>query len=148
MNRRLKTRQALLRLARFRELAATQRLAESLAVRNEAQATQQVEQGEYAALSARYAQAATPGRTLHLARYEVIGTLRRSGEIRLESAMARVEETSAVVEAASTRLIDASERRSTHEERLAKLEDQLRAEATAREQSQFLETWMLARSKP
>lgn len=148
MRRRVEMRRSLLRLSRFRELAAMQELAEAVVGRQEAVAAHAWEEGRYVSVSRYYAQATQQGRPLDLARYELFGELGRAAEARLQGSVVRVEEADARVGQASARLHEESERTDMHDERLRHFQTQLHADATRREQDQYLETWMQVRSTP
>lgn len=148
MTKRLDTRAAMLRLARMRELIATQRLAGEIIVRNEAEATETSEQETYATLSQHYARATERGGPIDLSRYEMLDALRRAGETRLAQAAQRVDESSAAVARAGTLVNEASERTTAHRDRLDRLTTEMRDDVAKREQHEAVETWMRGRSAP
>ena len=146
MNRRLQIRRSLLRLARFRELTAIQKLAEDLVAHRDDIAKRELEQDKYAAVLAHYAKAMSPGDRLQLSRYETFEALSRAGEARLERATQRTDESHAAVKEASARLHEANERKDTFEDRLRQLKGHLRTEAASHEQTLLMETWLRTRS--
>lgn len=148
MNKRISIRNAMLRLARMRELIAMQQMASEVVARNEAEAVALSEQEGYGALTQQYAGATASGGSIDLSRYEMLDVLRRAGETRLALAAQQVDESAAAVIRAGTMVHEASERKTTHRERLDKLEADVRHEAEKHEQHDAVETWLRMRTAP